>query len=182
MDNFLVCHRYTDGYEPWCKNCKKIHRKTYYEENKQKELEYQKNYSKQHTKEHSEWMKKYRKLYPEKVSKWKKSYRDRNKNNPTYRMNHSMGCNLRHALKRKKNSRHWETIVGYTTEDLIKHLESKFTEGMTWENYGKWHIDHIIPKSKFLFIDDMDPKFRQCWALSNLQPLWAEDNILKGTN
>ncbi len=71
-------------------------------------------------------------------------------------------------------------MVGYTTEELKEHLETQFKKGMAWDNYGKkWHIDHIIPRSKFNYIyyDDID--FKRCWALTNLQPLWAKENIQK---
>ena len=62
------------------------------------------------------------------------------------------------------------------------HIESQFKDGMTWDNYGKngWHIDHIIPKSLFQFKSSEDDEFKQCWALCNLQPMWAFDNLSKG--
>jgi hypothetical protein len=68
--------------------------------------------------------------------------------------------------------------VGYTVEQLQAHLEARFQEGMTWDNYGAWHIDHIKPVVLF---DQTNPvEFMKCWALSNLQPLWSRDNIRKG--
>jgi len=51
---------------------------------------------------------------------------------------------------------------------------------MSWENYGKWHIDHIIPISKFNFITSEHLDFKRCWALKNLQPLEAKQNMSKG--
>lgn len=87
----------------------------------------------------------------------------------------------------KKNSaskgrRKWEVLLGYTTQDLITHLESLFQDGMTWDNYGfyGWHIDHVIPKSCFDFSSVDDEQFLECWSLKNLQPLWAKDNLKKG--
>ena len=59
----------------------------------------------------------------------------------------------------------------YTIDELIKHLEDKFTDGMTWENYGKWHIDHIIPDCSFEYTSIQDEEFQKCWSLKNLQPL-----------
>ena len=53
---------------------------------------------------------------------------------------------------------------------------------MTWDNYGKWHVDHIIPKSKFKFKSIDDAGLKECWKLENLQPLWAEDNLSEGYN
>ena len=72
------------------------------------------------------------------------------------------------------------TIIGCTLEQLKKHLENQFTAGMTWKNYGRngWHIDHIKPCTSF---DLTDPKQqRKCFHYSNLQPLWAAENISKG--
>jgi hypothetical protein len=50
---------------------------------------------------------------------------------------------------------------------------------MSWENYGKWHIDHITPLSSFDIQNYNDENFKKCWSLENLQPLWAEDNLKK---
>lgn len=94
-------------------------------------------------------------------------------------LNQRMAANINHALKGKKNRRKWENIVGYDLRQLKEHLESKFTNGMNWDNIGKWHIDHIIPKSVFNFEDVSDIDFKKCWALNNLQPMWAFDNISK---
>lgn len=64
-------------------------------------------------------------------------------------------------------------------EELRSHLESKFTKGMTWDNYGKngWHVDHIIPRSFFDHSSYDTEDFQKCWALNNLQPLWATKEI-----
>jgi hypothetical protein len=83
------------------------------------------------------------------------------------------------ALKSKKNGRKWESLVGYTLEELMAHLEKQFQPGMTWENYGEWHLDHIHPRAAHFYTDSTDPDFQRCWALDNLQPLWAKDNKLK---
>jgi len=76
----------------------------------------------------------------------------------------------------------WQKLAGYTINDLRDHLESQFANGMSWENMGQWHIDHIIPRSYFEFTKPSDEGFKQCWALSNLQPLWAKDNLSKGSS
>ena len=71
-------------------------------------------------------------------------------------------------------------MIGCTVADLMKHLERKFADGMAWDNYGRngWHVDHIRPCASF---DLADPEQqRQCFHYSNLQPLWAADNIRKG--
>lgn len=62
----------------------------------------------------------------------------------------------------------------------MEHLEEQFKSGMNWDNYGKWHVDHIKPISLFVFTSYEDEEFQKCWALENLQPLWAEENLKKG--
>jgi len=86
-----------------------------------------------------------------------------------------------HALKAKKGFRKWEDLVGYTLQDLINHLTPLFTDSMAWENYGSiWHVDHVTPKSWFKYESTSDPKFKECWSLTNLQPKFKIDNIKKG--
>jgi hypothetical protein len=70
-----------------------------------------------------------------------------------------------------------EELLGCTISFFIKHLEKHFRPGMSWENYGKWHIDHIIPCAAF---DLGDPsQQRQCFHYTNLRPLWAIQNLKK---
>jgi len=79
-----------------------------------------------------------------------------------------------------KNKRHWEDLISYTFQELKEHIEGLFVDGMTWDNYGDWHIDHKIPQSFFKFKSTDDTEFKYCWSLDNLQPLWAVDNLKKG--
>ena len=70
-----------------------------------------------------------------------------------------------------------QELMGCSREELLHHLESKFKPGMTWENRHLWHIDHIRPCASF---DLTDPaQQRACFHFSNLQPLWAEENLRK---
>ena len=84
---------------------------------------------------------------------------------------------LRRCLQHKNGVKSYD-IVGYGFEDIKKHITSMFTDGMSWDNYGKWHIDHIKPIKAFLDEGVTDPKIIN--SLENLQPLWAFDNISKG--
>ena len=86
---------------------------------------------------------------------------------------------MHRAFGSKKAGKSWRSFVDYSLEELMSHLEKQFLDGMTWENRGEWHIDHIIPRSSFEYDDPCDPDFKACWALSNLRPLWAIDNIRK---
>lgn len=90
--------------------------------------------------------------------------------------------NISKSVKSAKNRCKWTELAGYSVQDLRRHLESLFDENMNWSNYGRhgWHIDHIRPISTFSIEGYSDRSFSECWALSNLQPMWAADNIRKG--
>jgi hypothetical protein len=98
---------------------------------------------------------------------------------PQMRLHSNVSRAIRAALKLNKAGRRWESLVGYSRADLVAHLERQFVDGMSWENYGKWEIDHIRPRVSFAFMAAEDPQFRECWALANLQPLWMRDNRSK---
>jgi hypothetical protein len=120
-------------------------------------------------------------IYKEKVNKKRsknllKQYHD----DPKVKVHINISSQIRQSLKSGKKGQSWELIVGYSVEELMIHLESLFEEGMTWENYGKWHIDHRIPKSWFNFETINDPEFIKCWDLKNLKPMWGNENIAKG--
>ena len=97
-----------------------------------------------------------------------------------YRVKMALHVRLYDAVKRQKGTKSSKTseLLGCTVEDLRLFLEAEFTEGMTWENYGKWHIDHIRPCASFNLENPEEQK--KCFHWTNLQPLWAQDNIRKG--
>lgn len=70
-------------------------------------------------------------------------------------------------------------LLGYTEKELRASLETKFKAGMSWANYGAWHIDHEVPIKTFIELDCYDPAIINC--LTNLQPLWAKENLSKGS-
>ena len=98
------------------------------------------------------------------------------------RLSNNVACQVRKALRARgmKKSKRTFPSLGYDVHQLASHLESQFVEGMSWDNMGEWHIDHVRPKSTFTFTSMNDPEFKACWALENLQPLWATDNLSKG--
>lgn len=108
---------------------------------------------------------------------WQKA---KKKKDPQFRLRINVGLSIYKAIRAHKAGRNWELLVGYTLHELTSHLEKQFTDGMAWNNYGKWHIDHIIPVSAFNYTLPEHIDFKRCWALKNLQPLWAIDNIKKG--
>jgi len=79
-----------------------------------------------------------------------------------------------------KRGRQWESLVDFTKDELVKHLEKQFHSGMNWDNYGKWHIDHKVPIAAHNFKTTRHRDFKRCWSLKNLQPMWAKDNVSKG--
>jgi len=108
-------------------------------------------------------------------------YKKKNKRHINFRINVVMCVSMKRLSRNHKNKKPWSEIVGYTLEDLKKHLENLFQPGMTWENYGKggWVIDHKIPVSAFNYTKPEHEDFKRCWALSNLQPMWEKENGLK---
>jgi hypothetical protein len=110
--------------------------------------------------------------------------RKRRQSDPIYKIRHVLGCRLRAILKKLKAKKAGDaiTLLGCTLDELKVHLESQFTDGMTWDNYGfgkdKWTVDHILPLSSF---DLVQPE-QQLKAnhYTNLQPMWCFDNIAKG--
>lgn len=145
-----------DGYRSICKKCRK--------------LEWENNYP-NIFKKHRENSKKWRENNKEKYNEF---FKNRYIKLPhTYAWRGILSSMLRRFGKNKEKTT--IEILGYSAEDLKNHMESLFLEGMTWENWGLWQIDHIRPISSFE--KTTDPKIVN--ALTNLQPLWKKDNIIK---
>ena len=118
----------------------------------------------------------YRRNNSDKINRTRRNYY---RNNDDFRMSVICRAMLGRVLNLTGNTKKrgsYETL-GYTPEELKEHLESLFLDGMTWENHGEWHIDHIVPVSWWLKNGITDPSMIN--ALINLQPLWAEDNLAK---
>jgi hypothetical protein len=90
-----------------------------------------------------------------------------------------MSSAVRYSLRGGGKESKWLTLVGYTVEELKNHLERQFLRGMGWDNMPKWHIDHIVPLVSFSFQSEDDPEFKAAWALTNLRPVWAKENVRK---
>ena len=184
----------------WYENNKekiqKLHRE-YYWRNKKKESErhkiiYLKNKnivlekSKQYYSKNKEAVsyrhKKYNIKNKVKLSKYKNYWqRIQRRNNPKWRLDENMGRAIWTSLKDKKAGKEWEYFVEYNLDQLINHLEKKFDEKMSWNNYGSyWAVDHIKPKTLFAYTTENDSEFKECWSLNNLQPLEKIKNIKKG--
>ena len=127
---------------------------------------------------HKEW----REKNIEKHRENKRTYeRTRKANDPLYKLISNFRTAIYQVLKEnnvEKNG-HYFDILKYSPEELISHLENQFKDGMTWDNYGEWHVDHKIAISLHNIKEIGDEEFMKCWSLSNLQPMWGEENIKK---
>lgn len=200
-----------DGLSYVCKTCAIEKSRIWYKEHKEYASERSKEYNKTHSKENTAkaiaWAKSnpekrfaiHRKWYEKNKEQKKvkdkiryelmkphilelcKLYMRKRRKIPKHHIASSISRSINHSLRTGKNGRSWETLVGYNCNDLMKHLEKQFAEGMSWDNYGKhgWHIDHKIPISAFNFETPEHIDFKRCWALDNLQPMWAVENIQK---
>jgi hypothetical protein len=110
----------------------------------------------------------------------RKRKREKRKTDINYRIKMNLYRRMNLAIRKSKAEKlfHHVELLGCSIFEFKTYIALKFTEGMSWENYGKWHIDHIIPCCAF---DLTDPQEQlKCFHHTNLQPLWAEDNLKKG--
>lgn len=99
---------------------------------------------------------------------------------PKIKLQRNVSRAIRRGLVGGKRGRTFE-VLGFTPAELRVHLERQFKPGMTWENYGaRWELDHIVPLAAHNYSSPTHADFKRAWAISNLQPLWARDNRIKG--
>lgn len=150
------------------KNKEKIKqkRKDYYLKNKENILKFQKEYNLKNKNEKRKYIKNYNIL--------------RRKKDIKFKLLGSLRSRLNKFINTKIKNKKTLELTGCDINTLKKHLESKFKENMSWENYGLkgWHIDHIKPCSSFNLIDEEEQ--RKCFHYTNLQPLWWWENLSKG--
>jgi hypothetical protein len=107
-----------------------------------------------------------------------------NKHDPVFIMRRRISLSVNKYLKKNNSLKMGKSIsnfLPYTIIELKDHLEKQFDKNMSWQNYGNyWHLDHIIPQSCLPYISMEDENFKKCWALDNLRPLEAKQNIKDG--
>lgn len=173
--------------------------KKYYTENKDKILVPEKQqkrneYTKVWKQENKEYVSEYNKFYrsenKEARATYKKQYKEDNReqsnktnrewlrSNPIARLSKAVRARLREFLNNNglKKKYKFEQYIGCDKETFVKHIESQFQPGMTWENQGDWHVDHILALSN---AQNEEQLYKLCHYL-NLRPMWAIDNIKKG--
>lgn len=184
--------RYLNNLED-CKRKQKI----YLQNNKEKIILYKKEYYKKNKERISQKTKEHQSSVEYKTNKNLRRRLQRD-NDPAVRLRHYIGVEINTVLKQNKsnkNGRSFLKAINYSLEELKNHLESKFEFWMTWENQGKyipsewddndsstwkWQLDHIIPQSLLSYTSMEEDNFKKCWALSNLRPYSAKQNILDG--
>lgn len=153
-----------------------------YNKHKEKRLKYHKGWYDQNKDKWKEYIKEYREKNKEKIKETKRNYeKTRKGNDPIYKLIVNFRTAIYQVLKENKLNKnaHYFEILKYSPYELIEHLEKQFTDGMTWENYGEWHVDHKLPITYFNFDEIGDEEFMKCWSLQNLQPMWGKENIKK---
>ena len=134
-------------------------------------------------KEHlKQYLKEYREKNIDNIRKTKRDYeRNRKARDPLYKLISNFRTAIYQVLKESnvEKNKHYFDILQYTPEQLITHLELKFKDTMTWDNYGEWHVDHKLPITHFNIQEMGDSEFMKCWSLDNLQPMWGDENIKK---
>lgn len=150
----------------------------YYKNNREKVERQKKEYIAQNKEKIKKYRRQYRKENKERINDNRKKYYE---NNLDFKIATNLRNRIGHALRSQKCSKNNKTInlVGCSLDKLKNYLESKFKEGMTWENHNMygWHIDHIRPCKSFDLTDPEQQK--ECFHYTNLQPLWWWENLSK---
>ena len=179
------------GFLTPCKKCINESSAKYNRENSEKIKEYHEEYRRENPEKIKEHSAKYYRKNREKIKSRRAKYYRKNrekhkeycnkryKNDENFKIRRLLRSRILHALKvqsAKKSNKTLE-LIGCSVNELWEHLEGQFTDGMTRQNQGEWHIDHIKPCAAF---DLTDPKQqKECFNYKNLQPLWAQDNLKK---
>ena len=201
------CSRNTDGYSTICKQCKsnhyeqnktaileqqEIYRSKHKPEIAARDKKYAENNKEKLQKYHADYYVQNRDVILSKSNEYYQNNREecirrvvdrkreRLKEDPLFRLECNLRSRVKNAVKSNAGEKAFSTIelIGCSVQHLRDHLESQFIDGMSWDNYGEWHVDHIRPCSSFNLGDPEEQK--KCFHWTNLQPLWALDNIRKG--
>lgn len=156
-----------DGYRNTCKICVNVAMKIRYQRDDVKIKEQEKS---------QKWYQNNKEYQKEKTKEYKKISRQ----NIEIKLRDNLRNRLNGAIKNNTKIGSAVTDLGCTIEELKKHLESQFTEGMNWDNWSRsgWHIDHVKRLADFELTEEV--QFKEACHYTNLQPLWAKDNWSKG--
>lgn len=178
-----------DGLHPHCKSCCSEYHKLYRKINKDRLNRRSKKWAMENKERKSEMDRDYYLRHSQKAKDYAKARYKKLKDNPKFisirraavsrwKKRNPEQVFIRNCLHRCRLNNSNKDVIGYTAEQLRDHITSLFFEGMSWDNYGEWHIDHIKPIKAFIDEGVTDPAIIN--ALDNLQPLWASENMSKG--
>jgi hypothetical protein len=186
----------TDGLHPYCKPCSRESTKKSYqkdvEASRARDRERNKGRKEYKAVNNQKWVKENQEKHRENARRWyrenknrvmarkKVRYHEKYHSDISFRLDRIIRRSLSRVVQMSGHDKKGKTldVVGYSCEDLHRHIGSMFKEVMSWDNYGKWHIDHITPIKHFMDSGITDPAIVN--ALENLQPLWAYENLSKG--
>lgn len=172
---------------------KTAYQKQYYQDHKPEKAAYNKRYRQDNKIELAAQTKRYAQDNKVEIAARHKQYNqdhrseinarrsNRKVNDIDYKLKINFGREIKRSIKGVKQYKHSVDLLGCTISEVREHLERQFTPGMTWNNWNLrgWHIDHIIPLEYFDFSDYEQQK--RAWNYTNLRPLWAEENLKKGS-
>jgi hypothetical protein len=185
-----------DGHYPYCKHCvrqqyrsrvakdpeaAKQANREYYSSNRQVVRQRAKKWVAENRQRANELARLWAKSNPERYAATRARAREARRSDVRYVLGSRVAQRLRVSLKTGKGGVATFDLLGYTAEDLRAHIGKQFTKGMTWERFmtGEIHIDHIQPLSSFDYVSTSCASFKAAWCLSNLRPLWKDENLRK---
>jgi sulfur relay (sulfurtransferase) DsrC/TusE family protein len=178
LSEFYRHPKTTDGFSYACKVCDQYRSKQWRQQNKKQIAENKKQW---YSKNKDKVIKYARQYYSDNkqqiIPKIVKYRLNKIKSDPVFKLRKSLCHRLGKLIKQQSSSIALD-FLGCSLQELKAHLESQFQPNMTWDNHGKWHIDHIKPLSSFDLTDLA--QLRAACHYTNLQPLWAKDNLSKG--
>lgn len=189
ITDFPSCPECKDGFRNQCKMCVKERMGKWREENpeshklwREKYIDYDKVRKQKHYElnrgKYIQRSTDYRNSNKDRVNQVVRYYRKKRfSEDKVFKITFNVRKRIRDILKLKGDIKKETTfeIIGCSPNELVQHLQTQFKDGMSWDNYGEWHIDHIIPLSSGKTLEDI----RKLCRYTNLQPLWAKDNLKK---
>jgi len=190
LEDFPKSKRFKSGYNSICKICCNLINKKYRNDNHESFLNYRKQhyhdnidkmraakkkYYASHKIEKSLYDINYRSKNAVKIKEYKKKWEFLQKDEPLFKIKRNLRRRVHHALFDNIKSDKTFQLIGCTPEFFKKYIESLFQKGMSWENYGEWHIDHISPC--FTFNLSIPSEQKKCFHYTNQRPLWKLDNL-----
>lgn len=179
------------GIRPWpkgcrmglrsrCKSCESTTSAQWHRSNRNKDREAARRRRSTDRDRYNAYCREYYRSNPDVVRRITRKKYLKKRANSEGRLSDAIRNQINTALKeKKKGGRRTFSLLGYSVSQLATHLEKQFLDGMSWENRSEWHIDHIVPLASFSINGPDDPELKRAWAMTNLRPIWAEENLRK---